>query len=89
MSVARGPVVWTLIRDVRTPAQRRADEDLDVLMPDERDPLEVLRQEAMAILDEYEARRAAQNNVSAEECLGCQVRRRAREEFRPRLSVVV
>jgi len=54
--------------------QRRADAEIDRELPDHTDPLMRLRDDAVAIVSEYEGRREERGDVPDEGCLGCIVR---------------
>lgn len=75
MAIAIRPeLVWGAIPDTRSTAQRLADLEIEQESRDEPDPIERLRQDAIAICSELFARAAQQNNRPPEPCPGCTTR---------------
>jgi hypothetical protein len=75
IAVATRPeLVWAALPDTRSAAQRLADLEIEQESRDEPDPLERLRQDALAICSELFARAAERNNRPPEPCPGCTTR---------------
>jgi hypothetical protein len=65
--------VFTVVPDPRTSTQRAADAEIDRFMRDERDPIELLRQNIVALFGEWKDRRrgSSPGGVVVEDCPAC------------------
>ena len=70
--MATSELVWGALPDLRTPYQREADAEIERECRDDPDPLERLRQDALAVCSEYFARLKARNNQAVPNCPGCE-----------------
>jgi hypothetical protein len=78
MALACPPIptelVWRVLPDQRSPAQRLLDAEIDRAIQDEPDPVERLFQDALAVCSEFYDRTAARNNQPSPRCPGCAAR---------------